>query len=176
MKTVLKCNIEDSFQRCHNVKIPFRCSKMKLVTVLLLCLLGASSLGEKIRYDGFKVYRVVPRSQGQLEALRMLEQYHLGYYFWSEVVGVDIPVDIMVPPHLSEEFSDLLKLQQLESSVSIENVQERIDNENPREKDQRFGWTAYYTLDEVKRERERERNVTFVTGFGLDIQLAFFGC
>lgn len=121
---------------------------MKLLLVALgLCY---AVLASKVRYDNFTVHRVTPAEESQVEALRKLEEFNTAYSFWTDVRGINAPVDIMVPPHLANDFQDFLSLQHLSSEVFIENVQERIDNEKPAVQSRAsFGWTDYYRLDDV---------------------------
>ncbi|KAK9737356.1 Zinc carboxypeptidase [Popillia japonica] len=85
----------------------------------------------------------------EIEALRELEENHIAYNFWSSAVDVHHPVDIMVPPHLTNDFQDFLDLQQLTSEVFIDNVQDRIDNEKPSVQSRAFGWNDYYRLADI---------------------------
>lgn len=130
------------------IHISMFCSKMKLILVALgLCSVVLSS---KVRFDNFKVHRVTPTTSSQVEALRELEENHIAYNFWSSAVDVHHPVDIMVPPHLTNDFQDFLDLQQLTSEVFIDNVQDRIDNEKPSVQSRAFGWNDYYRLADVR--------------------------
>lgn len=121
---------------------------MKLILVALgLCSVVLSS---KVRFDNFQVHRVTPTIVSQVEALRQLEENQIAYNFWSSAVGVDHPVDIMVPPHMINDFEEFLALQHLKSEVFIDNVQDRIDNEQSSIQSRAFGWTNYYRLDDVR--------------------------
>lgn len=123
--------------------------KMKLSLISLFLTIGVAFATQKIRYDGFKVYKVVPLSSMQLEALRYLENNDFGYNFWSGVSHLGKPVHIMVPPHMEHKFADFLKLQGLGHELYIDNVQEKIDNEQPKTKANAYGWTSYYRLADV---------------------------
>ncbi|KAJ3662739.1 hypothetical protein Zmor_007070 [Zophobas morio] len=97
------------------------------VLVLTACCYHISA-DDKVRYDNFKVYRVVPKSNEAVEILRALEESDNVYDFWTEVKGVGHPVDIMVAPHLKYRFSDALA--GTGRAVGLE-------------------WSSYHTLDEI---------------------------
>ena len=119
------------------------------VLVLTACCYHISA-DDKVRYDNFKVYRVVPKSNEAVEILRALEESDNVYDFWTEVKGVGHPVDIMVAPHLKYRFSDALAGSQFDVEEYISDVQKLIDNENPKAgRAVGLEWSSYHTLDEV---------------------------
>lgn len=109
----------------------------------------ALTQGEQVRFDNFTVYRVTPNSDDAVKALQQLEENPNGFEFWTGPTYSRRPVDIMVPPHLTPRFQDLISSGLFASEVYIKNVQELIDNETPKVKSTRFSWTAYQTLDQV---------------------------
>lgn len=125
--------------------------------ILILNLLVVAALAsQKVRYDGFKVHKIVPQTASQLASLGQMENYPTGYIFWSEVSAIGNPVHIMVPPHKEQEYKEMIELQGLEDEVYIENVQERIDNEQPKtERSSLFGWNEYYRLIAVSKNELR---------------------
>lgn len=126
--------------------------EMKTALVLLFTLLATLAVAEKVRYDNYKVMRVVPHTAEQLKFLNELSESHMGYSFWTEPTVLEKFVDILIAPHLLTNFNDMSKLLGLDATVFIENVQERIDNERPATRkatEQRIGWEDYYTLEEV---------------------------
>ncbi|EFA05749.1 Zinc carboxypeptidase A 1-like Protein [Tribolium castaneum] len=124
---------------------------MNLVTTftfLLLLSLNQILADEKVRYDNFQVYRLTPRSQKAVQALRELEEN--GYDFWTSVRGVNQPVDVMVPPHYKHRFNDFIRLNEFDAQIYIPDVQKLIDNERPQtRKSVGLEWTDYHTLDEI---------------------------
>nr|QEI22872.1 putative zinc carboxypeptidase [Oryctes rhinoceros] len=120
---------------------------MKLILVVLG--LASVALATQVRFDNFQVHRIIPTTESQVQALRELQENNVAYNFWSGVEGIEQPVDIMIPPHLINDFQDFLSLQQLTSEVFIDNVQDRIDNEKPKVQSRAFGWTDYYRLNDI---------------------------
>lgn len=122
---------------------------MKVVAFIFL-VYPVSFLAEKVRYDNFKVYRVIPEDQLAIETLRTLEDTLEGFNFWQEPTKEGNAVDMMVPPSLEHEFQNILSKHNFSSTILINNVQDLINNERPKTRlSNRMGWEDYRTLDEV---------------------------
>lgn len=118
-----------------------------ILSLLALCV--ASAFADLVRYDNFQVHKVVPKTVAQVEALRELQDGYAGFNFWNEVRGVNIPVFIMVAPHLRNNFKDMISLQNLNDEVTIENVQELVERTYTKSSTKAFGWTQYYRYADV---------------------------
>jgi len=116
---------------------------------LIILSLIACVCATQVRYDGYQVYRVTPRTDSQAVALLEFREDNIDFNFWRDDIGINLPVEIMVSPEKTDYFLNFLHSQDLESEVYILNVQELIDNERPRVHARSFGWTDYYTLDEI---------------------------
>lgn len=120
----------------------------------LLALAVSSSLAEKIRFDNYKVYRLIPNDEETLHVLKQWEDRDglSDYNFWSPVTKIGGEVDIMVPPHRVDEIEHMAMARGMNASVLIENVQEVIDDEGlrPESRAGSFGWTSYHTFEEVR--------------------------
>lgn len=114
----------------------------------LLSIICVAFATEYVRYDDFKVYKLMPRSHAHLDSLRNLENGGV-YNFWSDIGYVNKSVHIMVPPHMRHNFNDFLKLTHIEHELYIGDVQKLIDNENAKPKSPKFGWDNYYRLNEI---------------------------
>ncbi|KAJ8977788.1 hypothetical protein NQ317_014694 [Molorchus minor] len=75
--------------------------KMKLlVFVMALLAVGATEVSQKVRYDNYRVYRLTPKDEQAFQLLKQMEEVEISDYdFWSHVVSVGSPVDVLVPPH-----------------------------------------------------------------------------
>ncbi|XP_012279419.1 zinc carboxypeptidase-like [Orussus abietinus] len=117
----------------------------------LIAVLVATATAEKVSYQDFKVFRVLPKTTQQLQTLSDLE--NLGYSFWLGPSKVGANVDLMVSPEQLEGFQDLVKENGLEYEEYVQDVQTLIDQENPRDSANRvsgeLGWTSYHTLGEI---------------------------
>lgn len=115
--------------------------------LLVLALIGVACASQ-VRYDNFKVHRLFPQNEDQVEALKTLQDNGV-YDFWSDGIGLNYTVDVMVPPHLEFNFQDFLRLKSLNAEVFVENVQDLIDMERAPAHPRSMGWVDYYDLDEV---------------------------
>lgn len=89
------------------------------IAVLVLC--SSIVLGEKARFDNYRVYTLKVTTETQLTALRDIEESGK-YEFWTSPTA-ETDADIMVPPHKYAEFADLVKYLDIESTIKIENIQ-----------------------------------------------------
>lgn len=120
--------------------------KSFLVTMILMEVLAQ----EKVRYDNYKVYTVLPTNTTHLNILRNLER-HGEYNFWTDIKNVAMPVDVMVPPHLSSDFQDLISNHKMSSSLKINNVQDKIERlaRKRRSTVKQMDWYDYHDGEEV---------------------------
>ncbi|XP_055708911.1 uncharacterized protein LOC129805177 [Phlebotomus papatasi] len=122
------------------------------VVLIFICILATIVSCEKARFDNYRVFTVGVDSEDQLKVLRELESVSSSSYdFWTSPTKIGRSVDIMVPPHKSAEFEEVMTTYQFATTLKVENVQELIDNEQPkfRARDGEFGWTQYHTLEEI---------------------------
>ncbi|XP_032691436.1 zinc carboxypeptidase-like isoform X2 [Odontomachus brunneus] len=125
---------------------------MKGVTMwkaILLCALVGLSAAHKASFENYKVFRIVPVTQKQVEFLRQLENLTDGFSFWQSATYVGRNVDIMVAPHKMPEFHEIMKQATMPYNVKIENVQELLDRSSPQIRSGSFDFTSYHTLDEI---------------------------
>lgn len=120
----------------------------------LLALAVSLSLAEKIRFDNYKLYRLIPNDEETFNILKEMEdtEQFSGYNFWSPAIKVGAAVDLMVSPYRVDYIEDMVKSRGMNASVLMENVQQYIDNEGvrPQSRAGSFDWTSYHTYDEVK--------------------------
>lgn len=120
---------------------------MRIVGLFLTVFLAVCA-GEKVRYDGYRVYNVfVPDTSGleMLESMRDNE----GYNFWDSP-RVNNSATIMISPRRLGEFMQLTNATRLEPKLMMENVQKYIDDENPHGGARgAFNWLAYHRLDAI---------------------------
>lgn len=118
-----------------------------LVLVAAVLVLAA---GEKVRYDDYTVYRVLPADESQLAFLRGLRKYHGDIRFWKDARAVNAAADVMVSPKMKSRFTDWLEENSVEASVLIDNVQELINNQIPaRGTREDFALDEYHTIEEI---------------------------
>ncbi|XP_072044475.1 carboxypeptidase B-like [Amphiura filiformis] len=115
---------------------------------LLLLVCATLCLAEKVRYDGYQVLRITPKTDHDINVLRNLVQNLLS--FWSEPSYVNKPVDIMISPLLSEEALTYLDQQRIHTDVMIKNVQELIDEEQKGLNRSAFDYNKYNTYEVIQ--------------------------
>ena len=103
----------------------------------------------------YQVISVIPKTIEDFEMLKTLQDNPY-LDFWTEI-GLNRPVDIMVVPHFRFEFVEILKMQGIENSLLIPNVQYLINEERAAGEERRknndnrqMTWTDYYNISEVK--------------------------
>ncbi|KAF5299717.1 hypothetical protein FQA39_LY11512 [Lamprigera yunnana] len=121
-----------------------------MIMKALLVLFATLALGHstKVRYDNFEVYRIYPQNEEQLNALREIEG-HPSYSLWNDITHINKNVDVMVAPHLRNQFRDFLC--GFNYRVWIQDVQKLIDaEEGPSEKATRdLNFRQYNDLDTI---------------------------
>ncbi|XP_066141638.1 zinc carboxypeptidase-like [Euwallacea fornicatus] len=129
---------------------------MKKLVVVILAAALSQVMAEKLRFDNHTLYRITPTTKELVEVLRQIEKeaYITGYNFFSELGIENTPVDILVPPKHAQKFKDdILEHPDVKTELLNENIQGAIDAEGvrPASRANTFGWTNYYTLDEINR-------------------------
>ncbi|KAK7082274.1 hypothetical protein SK128_016692 [Halocaridina rubra] len=128
---------------------------MKTLLVLASFLLLAAALPTpKSFLHGAQVFRVVPKTEGQIHYLSgLIKSDH--YDFWTEPRAIGKPVDIMAKAfHIPQLKSTLLKLG-LKYEILVSNVAQQVEalhmaNEKARAKGTKaMDWTSYHTYDEI---------------------------
>ncbi|KAF5281424.1 hypothetical protein FQR65_LT14695 [Abscondita terminalis] len=114
----------------------------------VLMLMLSATCWATVRYDDFRVYRVLPKNVHQLQALRKLEGE---YELWNEPGLLHKNVDVMVAPYQRTAFEEFLQRLNFHKHVMVENVQELIDNERKGvgASSTNFDWENYYSIDEI---------------------------
>jgi murein tripeptide amidase MpaA len=108
-----------------------------------------SAASGKIRYDGYKVYRINPRTSEDAQTIKDLQQ--LGFEFWHGPSEAGKPSDVMIAPHQQAVLQDL-KNAGLDVAEYIQDVQKLIDNEGVSTDDNNLmvlNFTQYGTLDQI---------------------------
>ncbi|XP_070577619.1 carboxypeptidase B-like [Ptychodera flava] len=106
------------------------------------------------RYDGYKVLRIVPNGDAQVQYLRNLEE-DLELTFWKEASFPGRPVDIMVPPNKFGRFKAQLRSFGFDVNTMMTDVQSVIDRQMVENAEKRsinndsFNYNMYHTYDEI---------------------------
>ncbi|XP_076248692.1 zinc carboxypeptidase A 1 [Calliopsis andreniformis] len=134
------------FQQAAKLGYGLRSIMWKLIFIGLVALAAA----EKAKFDNYKVYRVVPRTEEQLAVVRSLEDMSDSYSFWKDPSVVDNIVDVMVAPHKVPDFIQMMEKFEIEYETFINDVQTLIDNEKPAIQPMAaFDLNNYHRLNEI---------------------------
>lgn len=103
-----------------------------------------------MRYDNYMVYKLFPMNDRHMETLRSLHDSE-EHNFWTEIKTVGVPVDIMVPPHLLENFESMISSLAFPSKVMIRDVQEKIEMSTRKRRSipEKMDWQDYHNGEEV---------------------------
>nr|ALX00087.1 zinc carboxypeptidase a 1-like protein [Melanoplus sanguinipes] len=119
-------------------------------TFLLLAVLSLAAAKYR-RYDGHRVYRVVPSKGHHLDLLNKLaHENKKEITFWKAAYVTNKPADVMVSPQVKNSFLAALKKNGVKYSVLVEDVQKLIDKQRPTgAAGGKFSWDDYYPLEDV---------------------------
>ncbi|XP_001983816.2 zinc carboxypeptidase [Drosophila grimshawi] len=121
---------------------------MHLKIVLLLACLGLAKGVEQVRYDNYRLYKVRIDDEQHYELLNANEKT-LKFNNWQEARHPGESSDIMLPPESQKAFENLLKSNNFNYSIKINNVQRLIDGQRPKLRTGHMEWTQYHTLAEI---------------------------
>lgn len=96
---------------------------MRSLLVVLAIAVACTALESVTRYDGFKVYRLTPETQQQVELLTLLQNANSDLDFWDGVGGVGKTTDVMVSSEDLNEFIAMMKRNGINMEVFINDVQ-----------------------------------------------------
>ena len=124
-------------------------STMKVIFLHLL-LLGAACAADKVRYDGYRLYKVFVADDTSLELLKNMQDND-GYNFWGQP-RVNGTTNVMIAPAKLREFMEFSNTTRLVPELMMDDVQKYIDDENPRGGLKgNFDWLGYHRLSVIYR-------------------------
>lgn len=97
--------------------------KLRIALVALIAAAVCVSCGaDEARFDNYRLYQLNVSTEAQSLELHQLEEQNR-YEFWSlpKLHGL---ASIMVAPHQRADFADLVEGLQIESELTVENVQQ----------------------------------------------------
>ncbi|XP_030839628.1 carboxypeptidase B [Strongylocentrotus purpuratus] len=125
-----------------------------LAVILTVC--SALPVSRKVRYDSYKVYRVTPRTQEELEWMEEVADRWAMLDFWKRPSTVGRPVDVMVSPDQQLSFVSSASRPGLTIETWISNVQDLIDREAAAMVSSKndfdaaaFDYNNYHTYEEI---------------------------
>ncbi|XP_045777022.1 uncharacterized protein LOC123875314 [Maniola jurtina] len=118
--------------------------------------LVVNTSAEYVSYKNFKVFKLHPKTDEQVELLRKLQDTE-GYSFWTlfDYVKVDREVRIMMDANKEKDFENYMKSVGLDATKTVDDVQSLIDAQIKRPQSVSrnvldYNWTYYPSLEEVE--------------------------
>ncbi|OWF55235.1 carboxypeptidase B-like [Mizuhopecten yessoensis] len=124
-----------------------------LAGTALLCAVAVLALAEKVRFDGHKVLKVVPRTARNVHDIAKMEnEFKLD--FWHFPKYTNDSFHVKVGPHTLEPFLSKLRHMEADFSVWIDDVQSLVDLEDRQRRNRRAVQIAdplneYLKLDQI---------------------------
>lgn len=120
------------------------------VICMVLCGIAAGQEEPPVRYDGYQLWRVIPRSDVDLEVLTLLCDKH-NLSFWLEPSSVGRPVDVMVSPSSANKLTAFFKrsfssFEVLQTDIQRVITEQYMDRARPGLE---FEYEQYHNLDEI---------------------------
>lgn len=96
---------------------------MKAIIFIVLFVCVALSLGEKARFDNYRVYSIDVETDEQLQVLKEIENQQNGVLFLMPPTTTQTFVELIVPPHKFADISELCEKFQMKNDLKIDNLQ-----------------------------------------------------
>ncbi|XP_015174391.1 PREDICTED: zinc carboxypeptidase-like [Polistes dominula] len=112
--------------------------------LIIVCIV----VSDKVRYDGFKVYKISIDNKNSLNILTDMEDDE-GYQFLNYPRMNDSSL-LVVAPEKIQEFENVVNNNKMSVALMMDNLQRYIDEENPNvDGRSNFDWTAYHRLNVI---------------------------
>lgn len=146
LRQILQRLINNIFNQYWQKKVT---STMKGSFLYLFALFGCIYATDKVRYDGYRLYKIfVPNDTG-LELLKNMQDGD-GYHFWLRP-RINEFANVMISPAKLQEFTKFANTSKLDPELMMDDVQKFIDDENPVGNLRgTFDWHGYHRLDVVR--------------------------
>ncbi|XP_006812373.1 carboxypeptidase B-like [Saccoglossus kowalevskii] len=122
---------------------------------ILIVVLGISLANAETRYDGYKVLRILPKTEFEVRYLRTVQEkgVEIELDFWQEPTTVGKYVDVMLSENQANVFMRTLSSMAMEAKVWIDDVQGIIDEQAASRLERSDAldnfYNVYHTFDEI---------------------------
>ncbi|XP_067211704.1 zinc carboxypeptidase [Linepithema humile] len=117
--------------------------------IIVLCTIVGLAAAQKATFKNYKVFRIIPTTEAQVEILREFQEVSDGFSFWEAPSYVNKQADLMVAPHKLPEFYDAMAQVNIPYQICIDDVQELIEETTSLSRSRTFDFTSYHTLDVI---------------------------
>ncbi|CAF4867405.1 unnamed protein product [Pieris macdunnoughi] len=138
-------------------------------------------LTQKQTFEGYKVYKINPKTENDVEFIKKLQNNGIGE-LWEDQVHVNYEARVMVPPENVQLFLENIKEEKIDAQELISDMQRIIDNQLLPDVISRnsantsllsMTWDRYHNLDDINKWLDElvinypgiVRNVTMGTSF-----------
>ncbi|VVC88556.1 unnamed protein product, partial [Leptidea sinapis] len=124
-----------------------------MLKLILFSALFAVVSSEKLRYDNFCLYKVLPDSNEHVKYLNSLYEESDGLEFWIAPRDAGDYVSVVATPERRDEFERSLQKRSINYKVMLQNIQEALDNQvvgrRKRDVSNEMFWTNYQTMEDI---------------------------
>lgn len=93
-------------------------------TALVIFLAGVGAVvGDKARFDHYRVYSIEIQNEQQLKVLQDLEDQQDGLTFTKPATTTETLAEIIVPPHKLADISELCEKFEMKNEIISDNLQ-----------------------------------------------------
>lgn len=96
---------------------------MRLIVVAILIACFIVALGEKARFDNYRVFSVSIKNEKQLNVLRELEIHPDGILFRVKPMTIGQTVNLLVPPHKQADIDEIFAAYKFNLQMKTEDLQ-----------------------------------------------------
>lgn len=96
---------------------------MKFLLIVLVIAVAFAASESVTRYDGFKVYRLTPETEQQVQLLTLLQNSNSDLDFWDGVGGPGKTTDVMVSSEGLNRFIAMMERSEMTMEVLMDDVQ-----------------------------------------------------
>lgn len=93
--------------------------------ILITLFISVAVNAEKKYFDGYKVYKVTPKSEDAVNRLQYIRDNELGE-FWDDYLAMNLNLRVNVPPDNLKNFLEILKSSDIESQELISDIQRLV--------------------------------------------------
>ncbi|XP_038206619.1 zinc carboxypeptidase-like [Zerene cesonia] len=124
-----------------------------ILKIILLGALSAIVTSEKVRYDNYSLYKIIPETDKHVEFLKDLHEESDGLDFWIPPSNVGEYVSVVASPKIKDELEHSLQKRNINYNLMLQNIQEALDNQvmgrKKRDTRKEMFWTNYQTLEDI---------------------------
>lgn len=118
-----------------------------LIIILIVLVNTIYCTIDKIRYDNYRIYKVIPENDKHITILNSLLNE---YEFWKDPTHINEFCIVLVNPEQLEEFQILMKNNEIKLEETISDVQKLIDETSPNQFTKSgLEWENYHSLKEI---------------------------